>query len=67
MLKQIKPDCLYFIIRIDEPYAEKVYQVLKEEQTKLGDWPEGNVSYREWVEQTFGTEGLKILDRSKKS
>lgn len=62
MLKQLKPGRLYFVINIDEPYAEKIFQVLKEEQIKMNEWPEGDISYREWVEQTFGTVGLDYLD-----
>jgi hypothetical protein len=65
MLKQLKPDRLYFIINIDESYAPRIFEVLKEEQTKKGQWPEGNISYREWVEQTFGQVGLDVLDRLK--
>ena len=34
MLKQLKPDRLYFIINIDESYAPRIFEVLKEEQTK---------------------------------
>ena len=61
MLKQIKPGRLYFVINIDEPYARKVFEVLKEEQTKLGQWPEGEISFEEWVEDTFGDDGLKAI------
>jgi len=65
MLKQIKPGRLYFVINIDEQYAEKIFEVLKEEQTKLGQWPEGNISFKEWVKDTFGQEGLDYLERTK--
>ncbi|HOD61970.1 MAG TPA: hypothetical protein PKG96_07710 [Bacilli bacterium] len=65
MLKQLKPDRLYFIINIDESYASRIFEVLKEEETKRGNWPEGDISYREWVEQTFGQAGLDVLDKVK--
>jgi hypothetical protein len=58
MLKQLKPNNLYFVINIDEPYAEKIFEVLKEEQNKLEDWPEGDISFKEWVYDTFGQDGL---------
>ncbi len=63
MLKQLKENELYFVIRINEPYAEKIYAVLKEEQTKLGDWPEGNISFGAWIVQTFGQEGANYVDK----
>ena len=62
MLKQLKPDNLYFVIRINELYAEKIFNVLKEEQTKLGDWSEGDITFREWVFKTFGQDGLDYVD-----
>ena len=65
MLKQLKPDRLYFIINIDESYASRIFEVLKEEETKRGNWPERDISYREWVEQTFGQAGLDVLDKVK--
>ena len=65
MLKQLKEDRLYFIVNIDEPYAQRIFEVLKEEETKRGNWPEGDISYREWVEQTFGQAGLDVLDKVK--
>ena len=65
MLKQLKPDRLYFIINIDESYASRIFEVLKEEETKRGNWSDGDISYREWVEQTFGQAGLDVLDKVK--
>lgn len=53
MLKTIKPGRKYFIINLDEPYAEKIFQVLKEGQMEKGEWPEGDISFKEWKEQTF--------------
>jgi len=53
MKKWMKPGNKYFIINIDEPYAEKIYQVLKEGQIAKGEWPEGDISFEEWVKETF--------------
>ena len=53
MIKQIKENELYFVIKINEPYAEKIFEVLKEEQTKLDKWPEGNISPF-WMMMIFG-------------
>lgn len=54
MLKEMKPGRRYFIINLDEPYAEEVYEVLKRGQMAKGEWPEGDISFEEWKEQTFG-------------
>jgi len=54
MLKELKPNREYFIINIDEPYAEEIYEVLKRGQAAKGQWPEGDVSFEAWQEQTFG-------------
>lgn len=56
MLKEMKPNREYFIINIDEPYAEEVYDVLKRGQMAKGEWPEGDISFEEWQEQTFGQD-----------
>lgn len=53
MLKNIKPGRKYFIINLDEPYAEKIFQILKEGQMAKDEWPEGDISFEEWKEQTF--------------
>ena len=63
MLKQLKPGRLYFVININEPYAEKIFKVLKEEQTKLDQWPEGpDITFKEWVQDTFGKDGLDYIE-----
>ena len=54
MLKTIKPGNEYFIINIDEPYAEEIFEVLKRGQMAKGEWPEGNISFEVWQKQTFG-------------
>ena len=48
MLKKMKPGRKYFIINIDEPYAEKIYQILKQGQIEKGEWPEWDISFEEW-------------------
>jgi hypothetical protein len=53
MRKTMKPGRRYFIINIDEPYAEDIYKVLKKGQMKKGQWPEGNISFEEWVKITW--------------
>lgn len=65
MLKQLKPDHLYMIVDIKEPYIEKIFKVLKAEQTKLNNWPEGDITFREWIYQTFGQNGLDYIDSRK--
>ena len=54
MIKNMKPGREYFIINIDEPYAEEIFEVLKRGQMAKGQWPEGDISFEEWQEQTFG-------------
>lgn len=54
MLKNMKPEHKYFIINIDEPYAEEIYEVLKRGQIAKSEWPEGDISFDEWKEWTFG-------------
>jgi hypothetical protein len=44
----------YFIINIDEPYAEDIFEILKRGQMAKGEWPEGDISFEEWQEETFG-------------
>lgn len=63
MIKQIKENELYFVIKINEPYARRIFQVLKEEQIKLGKWPEGDITFEEWVNQTFGKNGLDYINK----
>lgn len=54
MLIDMKPGRRYFIINIDEPYAGEIYEVLKQGQMAKDDWPEGDISFKEWQNQTFG-------------
>ena len=56
MRKWIKPGRRYFIINIDEPYAEEIFKVLKRGQMKKGQWPEGNISFEEWKKLTWPDE-----------
>jgi hypothetical protein len=56
MIKDMKPGNKYFAINVDEPYAEKIYEVLKQGQIEKGEWPEGNISFKEWVEKTWKEE-----------
>jgi hypothetical protein len=53
MRKEMRPGRKYFIINIDEPYAEKIYEVLKIGQMEKGEWPEGDIDFDEWKRQTF--------------
>jgi hypothetical protein len=61
MEKHMKHGRRYFIINIDEPYAEKIYQVLKEGQIAKGEWPEGDISFEEWQHQTFDYEKIEYM------
>ena len=54
MLKDMKPGREYFIINIKEPYAHEIYEVLKRGQMAKGEWPEGDITFEEWQEETFG-------------
>ena len=56
MRKDMKPGHNYFLINIDEPYAEEIYEVLKAGQIAKGEWPEGDISFNEWVRQTWEVE-----------
>ena len=53
MRKEMKQGRKYFLINIDEPYAKKIYAVLKEGQMAKGEWPEGVIDFEEWKRQTF--------------
>ena len=53
MLKEMKPENRYMIINIDESYAKEVYEILKAGQIEKGEWPEGNISFDEWVGKTW--------------
>lgn len=61
MLKQLKPERLYMIVDIKEPYIEKLFEVLKQGQIEKDDWPEGDINFIKWVELTFGQSGLDYL------
>ncbi len=56
MQKKMKPGRRYFIINIDEPYAEQIFEVLKWGQMSQNKWPEGDISFSEWIKQTFGEQ-----------
>ena len=58
MKKAMKPGQRYFVINIDEPYAQEIFEVLKRGQLAKGDpqkhWPEGaGISFRQWVALTW--------------
>jgi len=58
MRKAMKLGRKYLLINIDEPYAEKIYAILKEGQMAKGEWPEGGIDFEEWKRRTF--EGNSI-------
>lgn len=53
MIKKMKPGRLYFIINTDEPYAEKIYEILKKGQIAQGKWPEGDIGFEDWKKSTI--------------
>ena len=53
MLKSMKPDRRYFIINIDESFAEEIFEVLKRGQIEKGEWPEGDIDFETWKYNTF--------------
>lgn len=59
MRKNLKPGRHYFIINLDEPYAEEIYKVLKKGQEAKDQWPEGDISFEDWRWATFGYDPLK--------
>ena len=62
MLKQLKPDHLYMIVDLKEPYIEKLFDVLKQGQLEKDDWSEGSdINFKEWTLQTFGQDGLDYI------
>ena len=61
MKKIMKPGRNYFIVNIDEPYAEELYEVIKKGQIAKNEWPEGDISFAEWKAITFGMTDRKIV------
>jgi hypothetical protein len=55
----MQPGNRYFIINIDEPYAEEIYEVLRRGQIVKGEWPEGDISFEEWIEETWKDEEME--------
>ena len=53
MHKEMKENQRYFIINIKEPYAKAIYEVLKAGQIAKNEWPEGDISFEEWIAQTW--------------
>ena len=53
MKKRMKKGNRYFLINIDEPYAREIYEILKRGQTEKGAWPEGDITFDEWVWQAW--------------
>ncbi|MCR4298227.1 MAG: hypothetical protein NUV75_05675 [Gallionella sp.] len=61
MKKELKQGNEYFIINIEEPYAIEIFEVLKRGQIAKDEWPEGDISFEEWQEQTFGDDRREEL------
>jgi hypothetical protein len=53
MHKIMKPGRKYFVINTDEPYASDVYAILKNGQLAKGAWPEGDITFEEWMARTW--------------
>ena len=53
MRKKMKPGRAYFIINIDEPYAEDIFKTLKQGQIEKDEWPEGDIDFKTWKYNTF--------------
>ena len=47
----LKNNNLYFIINIDEHYAEEIFEILKAGEIEKGGWPEGDINFEEWKQQ----------------
>jgi len=60
MRKELKPGRYYIVVNLDEPYAPELYDVIKRGQTAKGQWPEGDISFREWVEETWPDDPLAL-------
>jgi hypothetical protein len=65
MRKNMKPGRRYFIINLDEPYAEEIYKVLKKGQMKKNEWPEGDISFEEWKKLTW-PDNTDLVGKHKK-
>ena len=50
---EMKPGNRYIIINADEPYARAIYEVLKAGEIAKGQWPEGQINFETWFEQTY--------------
>ena len=65
MKKEMKLGNKYFIINIDEPYAKDIYEVLKAGQIAKGEWPEGDITFDEWVKQTWDEDEMEFFEYPK--
>jgi len=62
MRKEMKAGRKYFLINIDEPYAKKIFAILKEGQMAKDEWPEGDIDFEKWKRQTFEESGMKTAE-----
>ncbi len=64
-MRKMKPGNEYFIINVDESYAHLIYEILKYGQTIKGEWSEGDITFDEWKNQTFGKSRKQADDMRK--
>ncbi len=53
MLKELKKNRCYLVVNCDEPYAEKVFKLIRDNEIKKGTW-EGSNLFSEFFKSTFG-------------
>lgn len=56
MLKQFKEGCLRFEIDVTDSCAQRIFEILKEEELKKGRWAKEkkDISLAQWVFESFG-------------
>ena len=57
---RLKDGRLYIVVNIDEAYAEKVFEALRDGERARGRWNEPT-GFLEWVFGTWGLAGLQQL------
>jgi hypothetical protein len=48
--REVETDHRYLVVNIDEPYAEKVFEMIRDEELSNGTW-DGAEDFQEWLHQ----------------
>ena len=46
----IKPNKKYIVVNVDEPYAENIFNVLRDGEKEKGNWKNEPETFKEWLE-----------------